>query len=104
MKALKQQIRNLMAQDLMLELDFKNKVLAALETLNESQLARIFQTLETLVNTETEILSKTITIQPHFFHHLQNKILQIMHQEFVKQEQVTQQQAEVELQQEIQNF
>ncbi|NCP67610.1 hypothetical protein GW756_05055 [bacterium] len=104
MDELKQQIQNLLAQDLMLEGSFKNQVLEKLNTLNQSQLNAILNSLQNLVNLEQKVVTQTVAKNPNFFHQIQHKILQIMHDDFLKKEAVVHQQAEIDLVQNLNNL
>lgn len=94
---LQQQIQQLIAQDLMLEPSFKNKVLNTLEKLNQLQLTKVLAALQKLVIQEQSIIAQTLEKKPYLFNEIQFEILQIMHNEFVKIETITQEEAETEL-------
>jgi hypothetical protein len=104
MDDLKQQIQALLSQDLMLEKSFKTQVLTKLETLSQAQLTGIYNTLQKLVVEELTVIEAAVAKNPGFFHQLQHRILQIMHEDFMKKEEVIHRQAEVELVQNLQNI
>ena len=97
METLKQQIRGLLAQDVMLEQSFKSKVLSHLDLLKEKQLQNIVLTLQKLVAQEEAIITRTLENKPFLFNEIQHQILLIMHEEFVKIEVIEHEHAETEL-------
>jgi hypothetical protein len=104
MPELKNQIRHLLAQDVMLEPAFKNKVLKNIDQLKQKQLGAILKTLQILVDQEQQILANSLEKKPYLFNEIQHKILEIMHQEFEKSENITHKKAEIELVHNLKNF
>lgn len=104
MENLRQQILELLNQDLMLESAFKARVKASLHELGTEKLNKILEALTKLVNEETTVMEETLKRKPHFFTELQHQILDLIHQQFEKEEEGLKQSADIQLETELTNL
>jgi|GEM_PF-5636823 len=104
MDALKQQLIELLKQNITLSGDVRNQVVKKLPNFSQAQTERLIELISQANQNQDEALKEILAKEPYFYHRIEQIILHTMSEEFERQTAAEREQAEVQLTADLKNY